>query len=273
MFHRRVVGLGEQEREMVAREQIDGLLRRHVQGQAQGGDDVGRPRLGRHRAIAVLGHGDAHRRGDEPGRGRDVDRADAVAPCTHDVDEREGHGGEGARGLTEGARGPGDLVGGLAARVQGGEQGGGLGLGEVPRAERGEDDAGLLAAEPAALDDLAQEAVGVLGVRDGGGWLRGGGGLGRGHRLSPVGVAVVVSPAMSARRIAGPAGVRMDSGWNWRPTAGLRRCRAAMTIPEVAAGPAALAVLLVPASSASTAALVRARHTSSSGRSRAPSEW
>ena len=50
--------------------------------------------------------------------------------------------------------------------MQGGQERGGLGLGQVAGTERGEDDAGLVLGQALALDDAAQKTVRVLGVGD-----------------------------------------------------------------------------------------------------------
>ncbi len=87
MAHGGVVGRGEQEAEAELVDRALDPLRRELELEAERLEHVGRAGGRRDRAVAVLRHPGAGRRGEERGRGRDVERPRAVAARARRVDE------------------------------------------------------------------------------------------------------------------------------------------------------------------------------------------
>ena len=127
---------------------------RQLDVDAEGGERVGGAGLRRQRAVAVLGDRHAGAGDDEGGGGGDVVAAGGVAAGADNVDgvgRRLHRGHLGAHG---GDR-AGDLVDGLAAQAQAGEEGADLHRRRLARHDDVEGFLGLRAGQPLAGGDLA----------------------------------------------------------------------------------------------------------------------
>jgi hypothetical protein len=180
VLHRAVVCRRVHEADAGGLDALGDLLRRQVQIDAERLDHVGRTRLRRHPASAVLGHARAGGSGDEDGGGGDVEGVGAVAAGADDVEEvvvrRLDHhlGGH----LAHHRGGGGDLADGLLLDAQAGEDGGGHHRGDLAGHDLAHQRQHLVEEDLAVLDRALQ---GLLGGD------RGHGTLAAGFRPPPAG--------------------------------------------------------------------------------------
>ena len=155
VLHRRVVRGREHEAEAELVDRLRDPLGRLLELEAQLLEHVRRARRGRDGAVAVLRDAGARRRGDDRRRGRDVDRAGAVATGARRVDEVVAPRVHGQDVLAHRLGAAGDLVGRLSLQPQRDEEAADLGGRRVAAHDLAHH---LAAARPAEL--LAVEQVG-----------------------------------------------------------------------------------------------------------------
>ena len=221
VLHRRVETLREEEREAVVAQGRRRRLGVMVDPDAERVEHIGRARSRRHRAVAMLGHGDPRGRDHECRGRRDVERPAVVAAGPAGVDgavrRRDRHDPLAHRG-----REPGELVDGLAAHPQGDEKRGQECRRRLAVHDAAHRRAGLAQGQGPTFDHGGQRRPDLVA-----------------HRTVPTASASArpavanepvalssrdASPSPARRRKfasrCGPCGVRTDSGWNWTPSSG-----------------------------------------------------
>ncbi|MEY5026603.1 MAG: hypothetical protein RLZZ244_2131 [Verrucomicrobiota bacterium] len=121
-----VVGGGEEESEAEAQDALAEVVRREVDGDAEGLEDIGAAALGSDGAVAMFKDNDAARCEDEHGGGGDVEEFESVATGAADVEGGAWEGGVRDLGV-DGEREEGggevrDFVGGFALLAEGLEE-------------------------------------------------------------------------------------------------------------------------------------------------------
>ena len=199
--HRRVVRRREHEAEPELVDRLRDPLRRLLELEAERFEHVRRSGRRGDGAVPVLGDARAGRRGDDRSRGRDVDRAGAVAARARRVDEVVALRMHRQHVVAHRLRAAGDLVRGLALQAQRDEEAAHLRRGGVAAHDLAHHLAAACAAEVLAVEQVGQR---LLDQR-------------RSRKFRPS---------------SGPSGVSTDSGWNWTPSIGSARWRTPITSPS-----------------------------------------
>src|SRR5215218_430376 len=201
VLHRRMVRGRKQEAETEGVDRVRDPLGRKFQLEAERFEDIGRAGGGRDRAVPVLCDPSAGRRRHQRRRGRDVERAAAVAARPGSVDEIVALRVNREHVCPHRLGAASDLVGRLALQPQRDKEAADLGGRRVATHDRVHRLTRLVAGEVVSVEQP---------------------GKGRLHQC----------PSRKLRARSGPTGVSTDSGWNWTPSTRSSRWRTAITSPS-----------------------------------------